>query len=104
MDQVTLKYQASNMKNKDTIKFHRTHTPLHYHRLNFNKDDGKVDKEQLRKEIDAATVEYLKNNEITHLPNSPNVKVSSVRIKDLREISDTEEFYYLEEQNENNPY
>ena len=63
-----------------------------------------TDKEKLRKEIDAATVEYLKNNEITRLPDSPNLKVSSVRIKDLREISDTEEFYYLEEQNENNPY
>ena len=57
-------------------------------------------KEQLRKEIEIATKEYLKNNEITHLPNSPNKKVTSVRIKDLREISDTEEFYYLEEQNE----
>ena len=63
-----------------------------------------VNKEQLRKEIDAATVEYLKNNEITHLPDSPNVKTDSVKVKDLREISDTEEFYYLEEQNENNPY
>ena len=63
-----------------------------------------VNKEQLRKEIDAATVEYLKNNEIKHLPDSPNVKGYSVRVKDLREISDTEEFYYLEEQNEDNPY
>ena len=63
-----------------------------------------VNKEQLRKEIDAATVEYLKNNEITHLPDSPNVKPDSVKVKDLREISDTEEFYYLEEQNENNLY
>ena len=63
-----------------------------------------VNKEQLRKEIDAATVEYLKNNEIKHLPDSPNVKGYSVRVKDLREISDTEEFYYLEEQNENNLY
>ena len=63
-----------------------------------------VDKDKLRKEIDAATVEYLKNNEITHLPDSPNVKTDSVKVKDLREISDTEEFYYLEEQNENNPY
>ena len=63
-----------------------------------------VNKEQLPKEIDAATVEYLKNNEIKHLPDSPNVKGYSVRVKDLREISDTEEFYYLEEQNENNLY
>jgi len=75
-----------------------------YGRLNYSKAGEKVDKEQLRKEIDAATVEYLKNNEITHLPNSPNVKGYSVRVKDLREISDTEEFYYLEEQNEYNFY
>ena len=76
----------------------------HYGRLNYGKGEEKVDKEQLRKEIDAATVEYLKNNTITHLPNTPNVKGYSVRVKDLREISDTEEFYYLEEQNENNLY
>ena len=63
-----------------------------------------VDKDKLREEIDAATVEYLKNNEITRLPDSPNVKQNSVKVKDLREISDTEEFYYLEEQNENNLY
>ena len=76
----------------------------HYGRLNYGNDEVKIDKEQLRKEIDAATVEYLKNNEITHLPDSPNVKTDSVKVKDLREISDTEEFYYLEEQNENNLY
>jgi len=76
----------------------------HFGRLNYGNDEVKIDKEQLRKDIDAATVEYLKHNEITRLPDSPNLKVSSVRIKDLREISDTEEFYYLEEQNENNPY
>ena len=58
----------------------------------------------MRKEIDAATIEYLKNNEIEHLPDTPNVKQDSVKVKDLREISDTEEFYYLEEQNENNLY
>ena len=63
-----------------------------------------VDKKKLRKEIDAATIEYLKNNEIEHLPDTPNVKQDSVKVKDLREISDTEEFYYLEEQNENNLY
>ena len=63
-----------------------------------------VDKDKLRNEIDAATVEYLKNNEIKHLPNTPDVKGYSVRVKDLREISNTEEFYYLEEQNENNLY
>ena len=74
-----------------------------YSRLNYA-NVPVTDKEQLRKEIDAATVEYLKNNEITHLPDSPNVKPDSVKVKDLREISNTEEFYYLEEQNENNPY
>jgi len=61
-----------------------------------------IDKEQLRKEIDLATIEYLKNNEIKHLPDTPDIKGYSVRVKDLREISDIEEFYYLEEQNENN--
>ena len=64
----------------------------------------KVDKQKLREEIDAATIEYLKNNQITHLPNTPDIKPSSVKVKDLREISDIKEFYYLEEENENNPY
>jgi len=63
-----------------------------------------VNKEQLRKEIDVATVEYLKHHKIKYLPDTPNIKGYSVKVKDLREISDTEEFYYLEEQNENNPY
>mgnify|MGYP003133000286 FL=1 len=92
------------MKKKNIVKFPRTHTPLYYHKLNYDKDSVKIDKKQLRKEIDAATVEYLKNNEITHLPDTPNIKGYSVKVKDLREISDTEEFHYLEEQNENNPY
>ena len=63
-----------------------------------------VDKNKLREEIDSATVEYLKNNEITHLPNSPNDKVHSVRVSDLGNISDAEEFYYLEEKHEHNLY
>ena len=85
-------------------KLYRKQHEYHYSRLNYAKNDSPVDKEQLRKEIDAATVEYLKTNEITHLPDSPNIKGYSVKVKDLREISDTEEFYYLEEQNENNLY
>jgi hypothetical protein len=75
-----------------------------YKKIYYGASESIKDKEQLRKEIDAATVEYLKNNEITHLPDSPNIKGYSVKVKDLREISDTEEFYYLEEQNENNLY
>jgi len=75
-----------------------------YRKINHGASESIKDKKQLRKEIDAATVEYLKNNEITHLPDTPNIKGYSVKVKDLREISDTEEFHYLEEQNENNPY
>lgn len=75
-----------------------------YRKINYGASESIKDKIQLRKEIDAATVEYLKNNEITHLPDTPNIKGYSVKVKDLREISDTEEFHYLEEQNENNPY
>ncbi len=85
-------------------RLYRKQHEYNYNRLNFGKHESQVDKEQLRKDIDAATVEYLKNNEITHLPDSPNIKGYSVKVKDLREISDTKEFYYLEEQNENNPY
>ena len=75
-----------------------------YWKVNIYKKEEKIDKKKLREDIDAATVEYLKNNKITHLPNAPDVKQDSVKVKDLREISDTEEFYYLEEQNENNLY
>ena len=63
-----------------------------------------IDKDKLREEIDSATVEYLKNNKIKHLPNSPNAKVHSVRVRDLGNISDAEEFYYLEEKHEHNLY
>ena len=63
-----------------------------------------IDKNKLREEIDSATVEYLKNNKIKHLPNSPNAKVHSVRVRELGNISDAEEFYYLEEQHEYNLY
>ena len=95
-----------NYDHFDNKKGHkRTNREVHeynFKRLNLEKKIPtlKPDKEQLRKEIDAATVEYLKNNTITHLPNSPNIAGYSVGIKDLREISNTEEFYYLEEQNE----
>ena len=40
-----------------------------------------VDKDKLREEIDTATVEYLKHNKITHLPDTPNVKQDSVKLK-----------------------
>jgi len=85
-------------------KLYRKQHEYNYKKLYYGKNESQIDKEQLRKEIDAATVEYLKNNKITHLPDSPNIKGYSVKVKDLREISDTEEFYYLEEQNENNLY
>ena len=85
-------------------KLYRKQHEYNYSRLNYGKNESQVDKEQLRKEIDAATIEYLKNNKIKHLPDSPNIKGYSVKVKDLREISDTKEFYYLEEQNENNLY
>ena len=75
-----------------------------YTKYNFDVNKSITDKEQLRKKIDIATIEYLKTNEIEHLPDTPNVKGYSVKVKDLREISDTEEFYYLEEQNEYNLY
>ena len=70
----------------------------------YKKRTHEEDKAILRKEIDVATVEYLKKNKITYLPNSPNIKGYSVKVKDLREISDTKEFYYLEEENEDNLY
>ena len=82
-------------------KLYRKQHEYHYSRLNYGKEPI-IDKQQLRKEIDVATVEYLKHHKIKYLPDSPNIKGYSVKVKDLREISDTEEFYYLEEQNENN--
>jgi len=92
--------------NYDNKKGHRRNYKeahdYNFYRLNLGKKKPilKPNKEMLRKEIDAATIEYLKNNEITYLPKIPDVKGYSVKVKDLREISDTEEFYYLEEQNE----
>ncbi len=62
------------------------------------------DKDKLRQEIKDATEEYLKHNKITHLNATPNIKPVSVKVKTLRTISDTEEFAYLEEEQENNIY
>ena len=59
-----------------------------------------IDKKKLREDINKETEIYLKNNKIKMLKSSPSQKVPSVRIRDLGEISDTEEFYYLEEQDE----
>ena len=76
----------------------------HWKKNLYIKPYNKEDKSKLRKEIEDATAEYLKNNTITHLPNSPDVKVESVKVKYLREISDTEEFAYLEEEHEHDYY
>jgi len=85
-------------------KLYRKQREYNYSKLNYAKNNPQVDKEQLRKEIDVATVEYLKHHKIKYLPDTPNIKGYSVKVKDLREISDTEEFHYLEEQNEDNLY
>jgi hypothetical protein len=63
-----------------------------------------LDKKKLRKEIKDATTEYLKTNKIKRLPSNPNIKPKTVYVKTLREISDTEEFAYLEENYENKFY
>ena len=60
----------------------------------------KIDKVKLREDILRETEIYLKNNKIEVLKSSPSQKVPSVRIRDLGEVSDTEEFYYLEELDE----
>ena len=59
-----------------------------------------IDKNKLREDILRETEIYLKNNKIKVLKSSPSQKVPSVRIRDLGAVSDTEEFYYLEELDE----
>ena len=76
-----------------------------YHHWKVNIYAKKVeDKEKLRQEVKDATEEYLKHNTITHLHATPTVEPVSVKVKTLREISDTEEFAYLEEEYENKFY
>lgn len=62
-----------------------------------------INKEQLRLEVKEATVEYLKTKKIDYQNDSPNGKVTSVRVSELGSYSDTPEFYYLEESLDNNP-
>ena len=61
------------------------------------------DKVQLRKDLEVATIEYLKTKEIEYQNDSPNEKVISVGIRELSSYSDSPEFYYLEENLNNNP-
>ena len=90
-----------NFTHFDDKKGHRRGKP---HKIEYSSKKVIIDKKKLRNEINIATVQYLKNNKIKHLPNSPNAKVPSVRIRELGEISDSQEFYYLEEQIEYNLY
>jgi hypothetical protein len=53
-----------------------------------------TNKEKLRKELQIATVEFLKTNKINYQPESPNAKVRSVRVNELGSYSDVHEFYY----------
>ena len=59
-----------------------------------------TDKIKLREDIIRETEIFLKNNKIKVLESSPSQKVASVRVRELGGVSDTEEFYYLEEQDE----
>tara|TARA_R110002051_G_scaffold222655_1_gene286233 strand:- start:240 stop:497 length:258 start_codon:yes stop_codon:yes gene_type:complete len=61
-----------------------------------------IDKNKLREDINRETEIFLKNNKIKVLESSPSQKVASVRVRELGGVSDTEEFYYLEEQDETN--
>ena len=79
------------------------HKTYHHWKVNIYVKDIE-DKEKLRKEIKDATTEYLKTNKIKRLPSNPNIKPKTVYVKTLREISDTEEFAYLEEEYENKFY
>jgi len=53
-----------------------------------------TNKEKLRKELQIATIEFLKTNKINYQPDSPNAKVRSVRVNELGSYSDVHEFYY----------
>ena len=55
-----------------------------------------TNKDKLRKEVEIATIEFLKSNKIKYQPDSPNAKVKSVRVNELGSYSDVHEFYYQE--------
>ena len=60
------------------------------------------EKPQLREDIIVATKEYLKTKKIEYQNDSPNGKITSVRVSEIGSYSDSPEFYYLEESLENN--
>ena len=81
---------------------HSSQRPLQFRgRVTLKKDNP--DKVQLRKDLEVATIEYLKTKEIEYQSDSPNEKVISVGIRELSSYSDSPEFYYLEENLNNNP-
>ena len=78
-----------------------THWPIHPFKANMTLRKDNTDKIQLRKDLELATIEYLKNNKIEYQNDSPNGKVTSVRISELGSYSDAPEFYYLEDSLDN---
>ena len=81
---------------------HSSQRPLQFKaRATLKKDNP--DKDQLRKDLEVATIEYLKTKKIEYQNDSPNEKVISVGIRELSSYSDSPEFYYLEENLNNNP-
>jgi len=78
-----------------------THWPIHPFKASMTLRKDNTNKEQLRLDVQQATIEYLKTKKIEYQNDSPNGKVTSVRISELGSYSDSPEFYYLEDSLEN---
>ena len=79
----------------------KKHWHIHPFKANMSLQKDNTDKDQLRLDVKQATIEYLKTNKIEYQNDSPNGKVTSVRISELGSYSDTPEFYYLEDSLDN---
>jgi hypothetical protein len=77
------------------------HSFKHPYKAHLTLKKDNPDKIQLRKDLELATIEYLKTNKIEYQNDSPNGKVTSVRVSELGSYSDSPEFYYLEDSLDN---
>jgi len=81
-------------RNTTRIRPSRRAKPVSKHELTSSQLKNYVfDKVALRHELKEATIQYLKKNKITKLPDSPASKVPSVGMTSLKIFGDEREFY-----------
>ncbi len=85
---------AQKERNTIRIRPNREVEPVSKHEFtHFQLKNYSFDKILLRKQLEEATIKYLKKNKITVLPDSPSAKVPAVGMTSLSIFGDEREFY-----------